>query len=338
VRILVTGSFGNIGVFATRELVARGHLVRCFELRTRATLRTAKRLKAWADRIGGQMEIVWGDLRRPAGLAQAVEGQEAIVHLAGVIPPLSEVKPEWAREINVDGTRNLIKAAVALPKQPRFVFASSVSVFGKAQDQPPPRTADEPVYPSDHYSGHKVACERFLMASGLEWAVLRFGAVPTVALQTLDQPTLRLMFEVPLDTRIELIHPADAGLAVANTVLSNRVWGKVLLIGGGPSCQLYQRVYVGRILDAAGIGRLPERAFGQRPFYTDWMDTTESEHLLSYQRHTADDFIREMAAVMGPKRGLARLFRPFVRNWLLRSSPYLDRRTSPFRRRRPRLA
>ncbi len=336
-RVLVTGAFGNVGAFATRELVLRGHEVRCLDLPTRANKSSASRLRRWASRFGGRLEVAWCDLRQPRDTAVAVAGQEAIAHLAGVIPPASEARPDWARDINVGGTRNLLAAARVEPGPPRVVFASSVSVFGKAQNLPPPRLVSDPVEPTDHYSSHKIECERMLRASGLPWTVLRFGAIPSLDLRVLDALTLRAMFEVPLDTRIELVHPADAGLAVANAALSSKVWGRVLLIGGGPSCQLYQRVYVGRLLDAAGIGRFPELAYGHTPFYTDWMDTTESEALLSYQRHTAEDFAREMALTLGCKRHLARMFRPMIRSWILRFSPYWDRR-QPLRRRRARLA
>lgn len=337
-RVLVTGAFGNVGCFAVKELALRGHQVRCLDLPTRANQKTARRLGRWARRFGGRLEPAWADLRRPHEVASAVTGVDAIIHLAGVIPPFSEAKPEWAREINVGGMRNLLEAARGLGAPPRVVFASSVSVFGRAQDQPPPRVASDPVEPTDHYSSHKLECEKMLRASGLPWAILRFGAIPALALKVFDTLTLRTMFEVPLDTRIELIHPADAGLAVANATLSQDVWGKVLLIGGGPSCQLYQRVYVGRLLDAAGVGRLPESAYGHSPFYTDWMDTTESQALLGYQRHTPADFTREMAQTLGWKRHLAVIFRCIARNWILRFSPYYDRRRQPLRGRRARLA
>jgi len=336
-RILVTGAFGNVGSFATRELVLRGHEVRCLDLPTRANKRSAARLHRWAGRFGGRVDVAWCDLRHRKDLTAAVVGQEVVAHLAGVIPPASEARPDWAKEINVGGMRNLADAASIQPSPPRVLFASSVSVFGKAQNLPPPRVASDPVEASDNYTSHKIQCERILKASGLRWAILRFGAIPALDLKVLDALTLRTMFEIPLDTRIELIHPADAGLAVANATLSPRVWGKILLVGGGPSCQLYQRVYVGRLLDAAGIGRFPEPAYGHTPFYTDWMDTTESEALLSYQRHTAEDFAREMALTLGCKRHLARMFRPMIRSWILRFSPYWDRR-QPLRRRRARLA
>jgi len=47
----------------------------------------------------------------------------------------------------------------------------------------------------------------------------------------------REMFDVPLDNRMEYAHTRDVGLAMANAVSSEEVWGKILLIGGGARCQ-----------------------------------------------------------------------------------------------------
>ncbi|MBW2060676.1 MAG: NAD(P)-dependent oxidoreductase [Deltaproteobacteria bacterium] len=70
---------------------------------------------------------MWGDLRRPADAAASMQDQEVVVHLAFVIPRLSatgvssEDDPEWARRINVRGTRNLLEAMEAQPQPPELL-------------------------------------------------------------------------------------------------------------------------------------------------------------------------------------------------------------------------
>ena len=64
-KVLLTGAFGNVGTSTLEELAERGHQVRCFDLQTKANRRTAKR-------FAGQMEVVWGDLRNPEAVADAV--------------------------------------------------------------------------------------------------------------------------------------------------------------------------------------------------------------------------------------------------------------------------
>jgi UDP-glucose 4-epimerase len=318
-KVLLTGAFGNVGTSALEELLERGHQVRCFDLKTKANEKTARK-------YGSQIETVWGDLRRPEDVAAAVRDHDIVVHLAFIIPKMSatgvesEARPDWAREINVGGTRHLLDALRALPKPPKFIFTSTYHVYGRTQDQPPPRMVSDPVNPVEHYSRHKVACERMVKASGLDWAILRLSATLPLAIR-LDPG----MFDVPLDNRMEFTHTRDVGVAIANGVSSEEIWGKILLIGGGPRCQYTYREIVGCILEAMGVGMLPEEAFGSTPFCTDWVDTAESQRLLGYQRRDLRDYVREMVPLLGFRRHLVRLFRPIVRRWLLRKSPYLGR-------------
>lgn len=318
-RVLVTGAFGNVGVSAIQELVKQGHQVRCFDLRTPANAKTARRFRR-------QVETVWGDIRRPEDVALAVQDQDVVVHLAFIIPKMSatgvesESRPDWAREINVGGTRNLIEAMKALPEPPRLIFASSYHVYGRTQHQTPPRTVQDPVNPTEHYSRHKVACEHMVRASGLRWTIYRLAATLPLAMK-LDPG----MFDVPLGNRMEYVHTRDVGLAIANGVSSEGIWGKTLLIGGGVRCQYYYREIAARILEGLGLGMLPDQAFSTVPFATDWIDTRESQALLQYQRRDLDDYVADMRALLGFRRHLIRLFRPTVRWFLLRKSSFFRR-------------
>jgi|SRR5579863_8409121 len=242
-KILLTGAFGNIGMSTLQELLRQGHQVRCFVSRRKVHQRTARR-------FAGKIELIQGDIRQAADLSKAVQHQDVIIHMAYMLPPRSEEHPDLARSINVDGTRNLLAAARSLPRPPRFLFASSLDVFGYTQDQPPPRRITDPVQATDHYTTHKIACEEMVKTSGLEWTIYRFADVPPLALRS-PHP---IMFRIPLSTRFEVIHTYDAGLAVANGMRSDEVWGRSLLIGGGAGCQILYRDYLGRMLEMMGVG------------------------------------------------------------------------------------
>ena len=316
-NVLLTGAFGNVGRSALEELIRQGHTVRCFDLKTRANARAARKFK-------GQVEVMWGDLRRPEEVAAAVQGQDVVVHLAFIIPKLSatgvecESRPDWAHEINVGGTGHLIQAMEAQPKPPRLIFTSSCHVYGRTQHQRPPRTVHDPVQPIEHYSQHKIACERMVRESRLEWSIFRLAATLPITM-ILDAG----MFDVPLNNRMEYVHRRDVGLAIANGVRSEDVWGKILLIGGGPRCQYVYREMTEQILGAMGLGMLPDEAFGTTPFPTDWLDTAESQRLLGYQQRDLGDYVQDLVELVGTRRRLIRVFRPLVRRWLLEKSSYL---------------
>ncbi len=317
-KILLTGAFGNIGMSTLTELVARKHTVTAFDLPGKAN-RT--RAACFADKI----QTLWGDLCCQEDVIRAVQGQDIVIHTAFIIPKLSatgiqsEDRPDFARAVNVQGTKNLVSAMCAQPRPPRLVFTSSLHVFGRTQHLPPPRTATDPVQPIEHYVHHKVECEEMIRESGLTWAILRLGAAFPIRL-ILDPG----MFEVPLENRIEYVHSRDVGVALASAVTSTDIWGKVLLIGGGPRCQFYYRDVVRAVLDATGIRELPEHAFTTTPYSVDWLDTEESQHLLNYQQRTLTEYVQEMRTVLGYRRGMIRMFEPVVRSILLRQSPYLE--------------
>jgi UDP-glucose 4-epimerase len=317
-KVLLTGAFGNIGSSTLNELLDRGHQVRCFDVKTRENIKAARKIK-------GKAEVFWGDLLSSEDVNEAVRGQEAIVHLAFVIPTLSstgvssEDNPEWAREINVGGTKRILEAMRAQPSPPKILFSSSLHIYGRTNDQPPPRLVTDPPKPIEHYAKHKVECEQLIRDSDLTWSIFRLGAALPVRL-VVDPG----MFDVPLDNRIEFVHTKDVGLAIANALDEDRVWGKVLHIGGGSRCQLYQREILDGVLDAVGIGMLPEEAFTKTPFPTDWLDTSESQEILGFQKRTLQDYIQDVESMLGYRRNLVRLFRPAIRSWLLSKSPFLE--------------
>jgi nucleoside-diphosphate-sugar epimerase len=322
VRVLVTGGLGNVGRSCLAELLQQKHEVRCLDLKTQANWKQAKRFV-------GKVELAWGDLRQPSDVASAAQGQDVVVHAAFILPPASDEHPELAQAVNVGGTRNLLEAAKRLSQPPKIIFISSFSVYGACQHKLPPRTASDPVQPMDNYNQHKVECERMVRESGLDWAIFRLGVVPPKSLGGFTPK----MFDTPPGQRTEFVHPDDVGLAVANAVTCPEVWGKILLIGGGHSSQIYFRDFVGGMMGAMGIGRLPDRAFATTACaFSDWIDTMESQRLLHYQRHSFEDFTKEIAASLGPLRYGLRLLSPLVRWWMLSQSPYYKARKATKRR------
>ena len=122
---------------------------------------------------------------------------------------------------------------------------------------------------------------------------------------------------------MEFFHPKGVGLATAKAVASPEVWGKTLLIGGGPGCQITYREFIKKTMKAAGIGDLPDSAFASPPSSPiDWVDSTEGERILQYQRHSFEDFVREIPATFGPGAYLVRALTPLIRRRMLAQSPY----------------
>jgi UDP-glucose 4-epimerase len=322
-RVLLTGATGNIGEQALAALLHDGHVVRCL-VRRPAVLR---RLAARQGARPGQVEIVPGDVSDAAQVVAAVAEQDVVVHLAALLPPVSDLEPERARAVNVGGTRTIIEAIRAQPRPPRLIYASTIALFGITQNQPPPRRVGDPIHPSDPYSQHKAECEALIRESGLTWAILRYTVVPRFD-ESFDPVRIRAMFSINPNDRMETLHPYDAGRALANAVSSPDISGKTLIIAGGPTCRMHMRDYYRAFLDAAGIGTFPDTAYSRESYHLDFYDTAESQALLRYQEHTFDDFARELRRRLFWQRLGATLVRPALRRLILRHSPVWQRRSA----------
>lgn len=311
-KILLTGATGNVGGHVLPLLLERGHTVRCLVFDSQ---NERKLVNAWKH----QPEVVWGDIRDAGVVEQAVGGVEAVIHLAAIIPPMTDQNPKLAYGVNVTGTRNLVEAAGRQAQRVKFIFTSTYDVYGNTQAQTPPRKVTLPVNPQEEYARHKVEAEQLIRESNVDWCIFRLASSIPVEMSTKYQS---MMFDVPLDDRLEYIHPADAALALCNAVEHAEVWGKVMHLGGGPRCQLRERDVVQGAFEAIGIGALPEEYFNTEHYYTDWLDTEESQRLLQYQRYTFDDHLAGLKRSLGWQIHAIRIFRPLIRYFLLRQSGY----------------
>jgi UDP-glucose 4-epimerase len=113
-----------------------------------------------------------GDLADPGSLPAAVEGVDAVVHLAALFRTTDE-DAIW--RANLDGTRNLVEAVQAHAPQARFVLASTGNVYDADASRPHRET--DACTPTAAYPASKLAAEELLRASGLTWAVVRLPFV-----------------------------------------------------------------------------------------------------------------------------------------------------------------
>ncbi|MFH8988094.1 aminotransferase class I/II-fold pyridoxal phosphate-dependent enzyme [Streptomyces sp. NPDC017940] len=130
--VLVAGAAGFIGGHLTRRLAERGH-------RVRALVRAGSDRSAFA---GADVEVAVGDLGDADSLRRAATGVRHVYNCTG----LSADWGPWAdfRRVNVDGSRNLVEAAVHAGGVERFVHVSTTDVYGY-----PVRPCDEDTPPRD---------------------------------------------------------------------------------------------------------------------------------------------------------------------------------------------
>ncbi|WP_109524073.1 MULTISPECIES: NAD-dependent epimerase/dehydratase family protein [Nocardia] len=323
--ILVTGGFGQVGKRCCEILLDRGRTVIAMDLRTDRSVATAEELSGSAR--PGTLVPAFVDLLDPAAVAGLVgeHRPDAIVHMAASLAPASYLNPAAAHRVNVEGTGNVVAAATALDRAPLLILASSASVYGSRNPYRYPElvTDETPVDPIDHYGRDKLLAETIIRESGLPYAVLRLGGVISPdGMSSMDRTHLVLIRATPRDNRIHAVDARDVALAFANAVdRADSIDGRILLIAGDESYRKLQRELEDDMTQSLGLGRLgPSVSLPGDPAddrgwtFTGWFDTTESEALLDFQRHTWSETREWIAHSQARSRTLLlRTFGPVLR-------------------------
>lgn len=322
-KIFLTGAFGNIGSLVIRELLAQSYKVVAFDKKGPVTEKNSRKFSH------SGVEISWGDITVKQDIEKALQGVDAVIHLAGIFPPLSENNPGLAYAVNVDGTRNLVEAMEKSPTAKRLIFASSIAVYGKQQGRiPPPLKSSDALSPDDFYGKNKAECESIIQGSTLHWTLLRIGACPPIHIDNMASFKGAPIFESHPDSRLEIIHPADAALAFVNAISCDEATGKILLLGGGEKNRLTVHQLFNAMVGSIGLKPLPRTAFQIKEpidFHGDWMDTEESQRLLKFQRHSVHQLHQDFWNSLGLARHALLLLKPIspLVSWAIaKSSPY----------------
>jgi dTDP-L-rhamnose 4-epimerase len=135
-RILITGGAGFIGSHLADELLRAGYAVRALDVLVEQVHGDSQR----PDYLDSEIELIPGDIRNPEVVRGALEGVDAVVHLAarvGVGQSMYE-QAEYAGA-NTLGTTVLLDALQEHPVR-KLVVASSMSIYGEGAYEPVPAT------------------------------------------------------------------------------------------------------------------------------------------------------------------------------------------------------
>jgi UDP-glucose 4-epimerase len=152
-RVLVTGGAGFIGSHLSADLLELGHQVRVLD-----NFATGRRSNLGS--LGGEVEVVEGDVQSYERANKAVAGCEVVLHQAALPSvPRSVQDPLTSHATNVTGTLNVLLAARDQGVR-RVVLASSSSVYGGLPGAGA-RREDQPALPISPYATGKLAGEGY---------------------------------------------------------------------------------------------------------------------------------------------------------------------------------
>lgn len=240
-KILVTGAGGFIGSHLVERLVETGAQVTAFlHYNSRQDIGLLKYLPA---NLLQKVAIVFGELKDPHSVAEAVRGKEIVFHLGALIGiPYSYQNPRDVVETNVVGTLNVLMAAKEYGVR-RVVHTSTSEVYGTAQT--PQIREDHPLQGQSPYSASKIGADKvvesFVCSYDLPVVTVRpfntYGprqsmraVIPTIIAQACFQSEIRIGSLEPVRDFTYVEDTVRAFIAAAEV---EGIEGEVFNLGSG---------------------------------------------------------------------------------------------------------
>lgn len=224
-KVLVTGSAGYLGRYLVEGLDQAGYRVYGLDC------------KETPGEIP-QLHFIRGDIRDEKAVARGVEQVDAVLHAAAA---LAQFQPDEKvmREINVAGTENLLEASLRHNIK-RFIFISSVEVYGLPAEIPCPE--DAPLQPICEYGRNKLEGEKLVFQfyqRGLPVVVFR---PPTISGPRQNEPYLIGQFKAVAggrkvlipgkgQARLQMVDARDVARAVLLALENPRAVGQTFNLG-----------------------------------------------------------------------------------------------------------
>jgi UDP-glucose 4-epimerase len=150
-RVAITGASGYVGRHLLRRLIEEGHGVSAL---SRSPLEPSFSSKSF--------QSVLGDIRNQDSLRVLVQDSDAVVHLAAYVHknPGTEEEKQNCFDVNVEGTRRLLREIEKTGRVQRIIYISTIAVYGSAFEMVNEDSACSPITP---YASSKLEAEKLIL-------------------------------------------------------------------------------------------------------------------------------------------------------------------------------
>jgi len=319
-NILLTGGTGAVGFELLKQLNTENRLDGVSVL-VRDNKKNNKKLKPFANKI----TIHYGDITDSDAVKNAVKNQDVIIHLAALIPTVEDTNHDLVHRVNVGGTENIVKGMESECPNAHLLYSSSIAIYGDRIKDPDIRITDPPKgLDHDNYSRTKVDAEAIIKSSKINWSIYRLTAIMGIG----NHKISGIMFDVPLETKLEICTVRDTARAFINSVNHlEELKGKTYNLGGGEPCRITYFDFMTKAFNAFGMGKVnfPDYAFAKQNFHCGhYVDGDELENIIHFRSDNIESYFKRFdASVPGIQRFFTLPFGGIIKWFLLKlSAPY----------------
>lgn len=241
-KILVTGAAGTIGLQVVRFLLSEGkYEITALDLKNKYNY---KRLKRFKKRIN----LVYGDVNDDGLIDALIKTHDVVIHLAGILPPLANVREDLCKEVDYKGTKNIVDAIANYNPNCYLLYASSTSVYGDHGEELLTVKSDIKYDSYDYYSKYKIKCENYIQKYIKHYSIFRLAYVLG------DPGCEELIYNVKFDSNVEMLSSEDAGYAFVCAIdFQKELNKKIFNVSGGEKFRVFYKDYLKVLFNTYGL-------------------------------------------------------------------------------------
>ena len=272
-KVLVTGAAGTLGMYVLKYLLSEGkYEITGLDLRN---TRSYKKLKKYEHRVN----LVYGDVNDENLVSSLVKTHDIIIHLAGVIPPMADIREELCDIIDYEGTVNIVDNIIAFNPKAYLIYPSTTTVYGKTKDMVN-GNSEVNIKSHDLYAKAKYNAEEYIRNNLKNYTIYR---IPGFLCNPKGECP---MYNTPVSSKVELIDVLDASYALVKSIdYKKELNKKTYILSGGEKCRTSYRDFLKQILRYHGISVrfLLSYIFADKNFYGTYYEDNELDDLLNYR-------------------------------------------------------
>lgn len=311
-NVLITGATGAIG----QELI-QNFLNSDTPVVIHALVRNEKKARKLLPN-DARIRLIVADITHSELVEEACKDKDIVFHLAAVIPTKSIGSGEKSKQINIEGTRNIVNGLTKHSPGAYLFFSSSVAIYGD-RIQHPMIHVDDPLayHDDDDYSTSKHLSEKLIQESNLNWSIFRLTAIMGIGNHQLNP----LVFNVPLETKMEIATVKDTARAFYKAShhlpeLNHRIFN----LGGGEKCRITYQEFMQKAFESFGLGdvNFPPYCFAEKGFHCGYfLDSDVLENILHFQQDSIETYFDAFrSSVPAIQRLLTKPFAGIVKRYL----------------------
>ena len=302
-KVLVTGAAGTLGIYVLKYLLSEGkYEITALDLRNK---NNQKKLRKYRRRIN----IIYGDINDSVLIDALIKDQDYVIHLASVMPPLSDIKKDLGLLVEYNGTENIIKAINYYNPKCFLLYASSTTIYGDIKDasiKNKPNVTD-----LDYYSLTKIKCEEIIKSKLKNYTIIRLPFI------LCNPKSGAFMYNVKLNTYLEAITDNDAGFLFVQALNNlDKLNKKTFNAGGGDSVKVNYYDLLANVLNIYGLSfnYLLTRIFMDKNFYSHvYLDSDNLDEILDYRSDSLYSYYMRLKRSVKKRRFIPRLLaKPFI--------------------------